>query len=198
MQKTALDRDIFKNADEEERRYFAMIDRVAMDRSDQIISNGRPAHAVYLLHKFFEIAEEQIRIFTGSLPQSFDHVQIYGNQCLADAAVGFLQRANSSVQVMIAGKLDVAEGQHSRDHPFLSRIWNSDIQGRFEVALASDEIDDLLPYHFLVMDRTAMRVEMDPEDATAIASFNNSDVVESLTSLFDSYMERSRERRLNR
>ena len=196
MPKTALTRDIFESADEEEQLYFEMIDRVARDRSDQVISNGRPAHAVYLLHKFFEIAEQSIKIFTGRLSQAHDGVLAYANPKLADAAVNFLQKANTSLSIVIADRLDVAEGESSSNHPFLTRIWNSEPKGQFEVYQALKNESPILPYHFLVMDGSAIRVEMNTEDVTAIASFNSSDLAAGLTSLYDAYVHDRRGREL--
>lgn len=196
MPKTALTRDIFESADEEEQLYFDMIDRVAKDSSDQVISNGRPAHAVYLLHKFFEIAEQNIKIFTGRLSQAHDGVLAYANPKLADAAVNFLQKASTSLSIVIADRLDVAEGENGSNHPFLNRIWNSEPKGQFEVYEASKNESPILPYHFLVMDGSAIRVEMNTEDVTAIASFNSSDLAAGLTSLYDAYVHDRRGREL--
>ena len=48
---------------EDEVFYFRSVDLLWNERSSAPISNGRPLHAVYLLHKFFEDAQKEVRIF---------------------------------------------------------------------------------------------------------------------------------------
>ena len=95
----AESRSIFpvQAAKEEERLYFEMIDAALEARDDKLISNGKPAHAVYLLNKFLASAERSVRIYTGKLSRAFGGILAYADPELARSAIQFLQKENSSL-----------------------------------------------------------------------------------------------------
>lgn len=52
---------------ESERFYFEGARKLFDERADVRFSNGKPAHAVYLMVLFFQMARRRMRIFSGSL-----------------------------------------------------------------------------------------------------------------------------------
>ena len=67
----------------EERLYFEMVSDAAARSRDLEISNGKPAHAVYLIWKLFDTARSSIRILSDSLRRELkdgdDHIWVYGD-----------------------------------------------------------------------------------------------------------------------
>ena len=76
----------------EEQLYFDMIDRAADAEQDRIISNGKAKHAVYLIRKFFDTTERNMRIYSGKLATHLNGVLAFGDPAVCNAAVDFLSR----------------------------------------------------------------------------------------------------------
>ena len=51
----------------EERDYFALVDEAAADSKNMLIGNGNAKHATYLMDKFLQRAEREVRLFSGGL-----------------------------------------------------------------------------------------------------------------------------------
>ena len=186
-------RSIFpvRNADDDEQLYFKMIDRAMVDKTDKAISNGKPGHAVYLLHKFLENAQRSVRIYTGNLMRVFDDVLAYAEPELVKSAISFLGKENSKLSIIIVDKPDVDEGQEIEEHPLLAAILEAEsdgyIKGKVEVSRGTREDWDGLEYHFAVMDDDATRLEVDTENAQAYVNFGKQDLGKRLADLFDTF-----------
>ena len=181
-------RSIFpvEDAIEEEMQYFRMIDEALQNPEDRVISNGMPAHAVYLLYKFLERAQEIVRIYTGRLSQSFNGVLAYADPKLAEAAIGFLAKPGTKLSIVIVDDPDIDDGQSIEDHPLLSSIATGDVQGEVKVSKGDPKQLDSFKYHFIVMDNQAVRIEFDTDAAKAYVNFRDQDFGKDLVSLFDS------------
>ena len=109
-------RSIFaaESVNEEERLYFKMIDAAFKAKEDRNISNGKPAHAVYLLHKLLDNAEKSVRIFTGNLSRTFNGVSAFADPEMANAAVNFLRQEHSVLSILVADDLDIDPEQSVR------------------------------------------------------------------------------------
>ena len=160
-------------AHEEEQLYFKMIDSVLKDQENKIISNGKPAHAVYLIHKFLANAEKKVRIYTGRLSQTFNGVQAYADPVIANSAIGFLRKENSELSIIIADDPDVPDGKPIEAHPLLSAIGDADIKGSIKVWKGKPSDWEEFRYHFIVMDDHALRIEVDTEKAEAFVNFSD-------------------------
>ena len=158
-------------ASEEEQAYFKAVDAVFESKEDRIISNGEPAHAVYILYKLLERAERKVGIYTGRLTQTFNGVLAYGDAVLAESAAKFLSRENSDLTIVIAGKPDVPDGRPIEEHPFLAALSKRQIRGKLKVAEASDADREEVDFHFVVVDNEAVRVETDIAAGKAYANF---------------------------
>ena len=188
-----VSRSIFpvETAEEEERLYFEMINAALEARENKLISNGKPAHAVYLLNKFLASAERSVRIYTGKLSRTFNGVLAYADSELARSAVQFLQKENSSLSIIIAGDPDVEEGQSIENHPLLAAISTAAISGSVNVSRGNSDDWEGFHYHFIVMDEEAVRVEYDTNKARAFVNFGYAETGARLARLFDAYQRDS-------
>ena len=180
------DRSIFVESSSEEKRYFRMIDDAAKKEQEKIISNSVPAHAVYIIHKFLSIAQQSVDICTGSLRRSFKGVRAYADPELAKAAVGFLNRGGR-LRIIIMSEPDLDEGQALDQHALLAALSQADVQdGCVTVHINSKQaVTQATPYHFIVMDDKAVRLEIDPEEAEAYVSFNHKKAGKGMSESFE-------------
>lgn len=180
-----------ETAEVDERLYFEMINAAHEAREDKLISNGKPAHAVYLLNKFLASAERSVRIYTGKLSRVFDDVLAYGDPELARSAIQFQQKENSSLSIMIAEDPDVEDGQSIKDHPLLAAISKAAIKGSVKVSRGNPDDLEGFNYHFIVMDEEAARVEYDTDKVQAFVNFGYAETGARLARLFDAYQRNS-------
>lgn len=171
----------------EERLYFKMIDASLESREDRVISNGKPAHAVYLINKLLACARRSVRIYTGRLSRTFDGVLAYADPVIARSAITFLGKEGSELSIVIADEPDVEPGQPLRDHPFLKAILDADIRGKLRVSKANEADRERFQYHFIVVDDEAMRIEIDTEKAQAYVNFGNAPFGKQLRGVFDEF-----------
>ncbi len=183
-------RSVFLNPTDEERGYFDMIDKVAAMPSNEVISNGKPAHAVYLVHKFLESAQHTVKICTGRLARQMAGVLAYADPKIAEAAIRFLRKEGSELTIMVIGNdgIDVDVGQDESQHPLLLALGEAknDIVGTFRVLRRKSGMPSLgIEDHFMVKDGTAVRIEVDTEKAEAYVNFEDEKFGETLTHIFD-------------
>lgn len=192
-------RNIFpvNTAKDEEQMYFQMIDRAMLAKEDNSISNGKSAHAVYLLYKFLAEAQQSVRIYTGNLMQVFDNVLTYAEPELVKSAISFLGKENSKLSIIIVDEPDVEKGQKIEEHPLLAAILKAEsdgyIKGEVGVSRGVQEDWEGFGYHFTVMDDEAMRIEVDIKKAKAYVNFGNPDLSKRLANLFDKFERNSKE-----
>lgn len=173
---------------DDERLYFDMIDRAIQAGKDETISNGKPAHAIYLIYKFLRAAQRSIRIRTGRLSRIIDgNLLAYADPTLAKAAIGFLQKEGAKLSIVVVKNPDIDDGESIEDHPLIARILAADIEGTLAVSLGNpDDLEDF-KYHFMVMDGLAMRIETSAEPDKAYVNFGDREFGELLSKTFDSY-----------
>ena len=184
-------RSVFTSSTGEEERYFKMIDHAMERKRNTVISNGKPAHAVYLIYTFLKNANQSVKIYTGRLMQEFSGVKAYADPKIAEAAIRFLRKENSILSIVIVGEADLASDQTIRNHPLVAAICNADIRGMLTVSKGSRSDWENLKNHFMVMDETAARVEVDTDKAEAYVNFGDERFARLVSSVFDSFEERS-------
>ena len=169
-------RSIFSNPTEEEKLYFKMIDRAVASCDTEIISNGRPAHAVYIICKFLEAAARRVNICTGRLRRTFGDVLAYQEPQLVQRAINFLQRGGE-LGILILDEPDVDLGRNVGEHPLLKALSDADIgDGRVNVYGFDERSDHLPDYHFVVMDGRAVRLEFEPDRAEAYVMLEDTEM----------------------
>lgn len=190
---TALDPFNPDTWSETERAYFHKVDSALERGTNLLFSNGLPEHAVYLIEKFFTNAKEEVRLFSGSLSRAIRDVEVYGNPKVA-AAVEKMLSSGVSLQVVLHNAIDVDEHESWVDHP-LVRIKNRlKREGRLSGSLhirqcSQDGIRHLEKFkflnHWMVMDRTAYRLETDIRRARAHVNFGDREMAGILADIFD-------------
>ena len=162
---------------EEERLYFDMIDRAADAEQDRIISNGKAQHAVYLIRKFFDTAERNVRIYSGKLARHLNGVLAFGDPAVCNAAVDFLSRnGNNRLSIVVDEPI-------SWSHPLLTAVHEAGLSERVSVSALQGE--PTVACHFLLRDDAAFRVEVDKNRAKALVNFNDEDFGGTLKEIFE-------------
>ena len=187
---------------ERERTYFERVDSAIALETNLLFSNGLPQHAVYLIEKFFTNAKEKVRLFSGSLSRTVGGVDVYGNPMVAKAVEKMLTNG-VSLQIVLHNAIDVDVDETWIDHP-LARIADrlnktGGVSGSLDIRKSSqDSIEHLRKHeflnHWMVMDRTAYRLETDIRRAKAHVNFGDSDMANVLADIFDDVLFRSAER----
>ncbi len=194
--------DVFdkKTWGEDERRYFEIIDQACLSKKNALLSNGQPAHAVYIIHKFLKNAQQHVRLFTGRLLCALEDVPVYQNMHIIKAARTFLGKSGATLSVILEKDIDVPPGGQPQDHPFIQAVAaakeSGEIQGSLKVYRALEEHIKILrevnfSYHWMVMDEQAYRLEKDTEKATAFVNFGDTEKAARLSGLFDDIAMRS-------
>ena len=108
---------------EEERAYFTSVERAFRERANMLISNGKPEHAAYLIKLFIANAHANVRLVSGGLPLMYgEGTPVFGSYDVVAALLNFLSRPNTSLHVLVHGKL---KGVSSIDeHPF---VWAAEM-----------------------------------------------------------------------
>ena len=183
---------------EGERYYFEHADDALKHKTDVLISNGKPEHAVFLTHRFFVHAEYQIRLFSGTLSRKYGNVHIYGNQHIVDALRQLLSDIKS-INIVLERPIDVDSDQSADDHPIVRTASELKQEGRLrgtlEIRQANQDALDFLRthnflYHWMVMDETAFRLETDIAHTQAHANFGDFNMAATLARLFDRVLYR--------
>ena len=186
-------RSIFNASTQEELEYFQRIDEMAKNKESRFISNGKPAHAVYLIYKLLRGAERTVTIFTGKLRQQFNGVAAYADPLLGYEASRFLRKENSSLSIIVEKELDVEDADEVSSHPFIRRIMDSpQRRGTIEVLQLGDSVEPEEKYHFIVADNRAFRLEINTDEAEAIANFWNVEYATQLNDIYDRFRQQSK------
>ena len=142
-----------------ERLYYKRVNHFFAHRVGKQFSNGSATHAVYLISQFLKRAQQEVRIFSGSLTrQTSDGVAIYSDPRLIHAAKEFL-RKDGRLRVLLQSGLDGSKDEH----PLVSALdeWKDKT---FFLRSASDHSISFLEkeqflHHMAIMDETAWRIE---------------------------------------
>lgn len=177
---------------EDERLYFGMVDRAIETLEYRVISNGKPAHAVYLIYKLFKAAQREVKILTGKLAQTLDGVLAYGDPEICAAVVGFLRRGGR-LSILVEKDLDGRGGSH----PLVTAVVDAGLGDRLALAQPQDDFQvHPWSHHFLLMDGTALRIETDAEKAEALVNFNDPELGGKLSAVFDRWLQNAKPLRL--
>ena len=185
-----------------ERRYFKIIDDALANGDDMQISNGKPQHAVYLLAKFLENASHSINMFSGRLSRYLDDgsVPAFADPHVLASACGFLER-DATLRVVLEGEPDVGPGtQDPERHPLVQvareLAGTGRLRGSLDVRKVKDRALEALhqakfDHHWMVMDGSAYRLELEPATTKAFANFGDAEYAEELEELFTVLHQRS-------
>lgn len=173
--------------------YYSLLDAALENKTDAVLSNGRPEHARFIIQRFLEHAKGTVRLFTGQLKRTFNGVQIYEDKTIRKVAKEFLGREGTRLAILLQNDIDVEEGE-AENHPLVKDILEAaqrhELKGTLEIRKASDNDVEWLctsdfPYHWMVMDEEAYRLETECEQAKASVNFGDPKMAEALAKLFD-------------
>ena len=183
---------------ERERYYFEHADAALKDKTNVLISNGKPEHAVFLTHSFFMHAKHRIRLFSGRLSRIYGNVHVYGNRHIVKALRQLLSD-EKTISIVLECPIDVDPDQSVSDHPMVQTAselrQEGKLRGLLEIRQADQDAIDFLTthnflYHWMVMDETAFRLETDIEHTKAHANFGDFKMAATLAGLFDRILYR--------
>lgn len=178
-----------------EKLYFKQIDLALKESLDFPLSNGKPAHAVYLIDKFLRHATRHVRLYSGNLRRTWDDIDVYGHMRVLDAARVLLQR-RADLSIVLEGEID---GGNVKEHPLIRNAlkWRDEgsMKGVLDIRQADQASIDFLNdrdfnHHWMVMDERAYRLEADTGDVKAHVNFGNRVVAKALCDIFDKHLFR--------
>ncbi|MHB8562388.1 MAG: hypothetical protein ACYDDA_00305 [Acidiferrobacteraceae bacterium] len=169
--------------------YYKNIDICAETKRNQMIANGFAEHAVYLMTKMFSHAANHVRLFTGGLVDDISSgasgvpALVYKSPELIAAAERFLSSENSRLEILVQDNCDSLSSR-----AFVREINQKKssgvIKGTVEIRKVSER-NMPLKHHFMVLDESGYRLELDHEKTKAIANFGDSDFASKLATVFD-------------
>ena len=113
------------------------------------ISNGKPEHAVYLIHKLLSNAKETVLLFCTNLALTDTSYLAYGSAYVIDVARNFLRNPGAELSIIVREDVDGGADNHPLIQAVRNEKGNGWMMGRFEVrrlqdGAASDEPDFIL------------------------------------------------------
>ena len=176
--------------DDDEKLYFKQIDLALEEELNLPLSNGKPAHAVYLIDKLLRNATKNIRLYSGNLRQVWDDIDVYGHEVILDA-VSVLLKRGADLFIVLEDEID---GGNVREHPLVRSAfkWNDEglMKGLLDIRQADQSSIAYLEghdfnHHWMVMDEQAYRLEADTGDIKAHVNFGDEVVGKALSKIFD-------------
>ena len=191
----AFDRTTWTPAEE---TYFGIVDSALEASENLAISNGKPQHAVYLLHAFLANTERTLRVHSGRLARFIDggKVAAFEDPAVLDGAHTLLSRQGAGFQALIEADLE------GPDHPLVELAKDmktkGTLRGKLEIRKASANAKKALNdanfrFHWMVMDRRAFRLETDPERGRATVNFGDIQNARALDMAFNALWPHSTE-----
>ena len=185
--------------DNDTEAYFnAFNDRVYSSKPD-LLGNSNPAHAVYVIKRFVDLAQQRVRMYTGSLQRVSDRpgytgLRIYSDPNLIESFRAFLSKSpGNSLQIVIEDEIDGQSNSHplveyfksiSKEDESCGKVELRKVSGKFRKAMEEKDLNR----HMVLVDDTYMRSEINHEKSTAILLFNDASNISKFTEFFDEFL----------
>lgn len=182
---------------EDEKLYFENVDWFLEKSSNNDLSNGKPSHAVYIINALLKRTTKKLRIFSGQLKlRSSDDMRYGGLPLWSDTAVvksivNFLSGGSGrSIEIVVEKSVDGGWEKH----PIVKAVKELKKEGKLKGSLSLRQLkpdqmksfkENKIPYHFVVSDDCAYRLETDTQKAEAIVNFGDCNVANTLSRVFD-------------
>lgn len=162
--------------------YRTFIDKLASEKSGDMINNSSGEHASVLAEVMFKYANKSLNIFTGSL-----YKDTYGKSEVIEQACNFVKTKGGVVRIVFQDPPGKISNEEIINHPLISSIRRccNNLDEQLFVHRIQSELAEEIPFHFLTMDDSAFRFEPDRSKPVAFASFNKQAVCEQLTGIFE-------------
>lgn len=177
--------------------YYAILDVALENKIDAILRNGRPEHARFIIQRFLERADTTVRLLSGKLSKVFEGVNVYGHEDIKESAKGFLRRDGTQLNILLQEEIDGGAG-NIENHPLVQELRalekRHELKGKLDIRRASEEdvkryLESDFPYHWMVMDESAYRLETDCQQAKASVNFGDPRMAKGLAEFFDRIFE---------
>ena len=162
-------------------KYEWAVNELARKKVDSLFPNGKPEHARIIFNKFFQMAKQKVRIYSGSLLSESNNTALFSWEPLIESAKNFLDKPNTSIEILLEGNLDKdgANKFYSELKNYTSR--SDAIKFKTLNRLKGKEDEP----HFAVMDQEGFRIEVNHGATKALASFNKPDIANRLVEIFE-------------
>ena len=168
--------------------YWDYLERLAINKSYDLFSNGGIDHTSILMTVFFDHSKE-VRIYTSSFRKD-----LMSSEPFLSGLRDFLNNSNHKLFILTP-KFDL-----NNNEPWMVLLKRSANQNRdlIQIRLINDINNNFIAENlsdnncgFAVFDNDKFRFEYEPENYRAFASFNQPDRCEELIVLFDTIFEKS-------
>ena len=181
---------------EDDLAYFEVVNDRFESGKASTLANSNPAHAIYIIKKLIDRAEEHVKVYSGCLQRvssnpSHQGLMLYSDPYLIDSFEKFLRRCkHCSLQIVVENDVDYDE---NRSHPLLSML--TSLKSEHEVGSANirridpDFLDRMKEHdtnrHLVMVDSKFIRIEISHEDSAAIVVFHDNETIGQLSDFFD-------------
>ena len=176
--------------------YFdAFNDKVYASKPD-LLGNSNPSHAVYVLKRFIDLAQRELRLYTGCLQQvsdrfGYEGLRIYSDPNLIESFRDFLSKSSqNSLKIVVEDEIDGSNGSHPLIECFKSIKSSGKSSGKVELRKIEKKLRDEMERleanrHLVLVDNSFMRTEISHEKSAAILLFHDSENITPISNFFD-------------
>ena len=173
------------------KKYKAVVRKLILHGTASEIENGEPRHARFVFHSLFKQARHSVVIYSDHLrrvvyeEEGDAMARVWAAVPVIDEARTFLRRADTSLRLLVANKLDGNPKHHGHDHPFLTElIGDEKRQGTIELIIRRRPEKSIfwnfVNNRFAVADENMYRLETSKSGMQAVANFNSPNFASSL------------------
>lgn len=176
-----------------DRNYKEFVTALSVSGENRTFLNSDEDHALEVLVRIFQTAQNEVRIFAGCLCHHVGNKQEY-----IIALSEFLERGGS-LKILL-NNYDVAIAKDSSLYKRLAYYKEKGYPLELKETSAHPFLTgdpDKKEVHFTVADNKAYRIETDIEKRTAECNFNNPDLAKGITSFFDQLFSREDAREID-
>ncbi len=176
-----------------DRNYKEFVKALSVSGENRTFLNSDEDHALEVLVRIFQTAQNEVRIFAGCLCHHVGNKQEY-----IIALSEFLERGGS-LKILL-NNYDVALAKDSSLYKRLAYYKEKGYPLELKETSAHPFLTgdpDKKEVHFTVADNKAYRIETDIEKRTAECNFNSPDLAKGITSFFDQLFSREDAREID-
>lgn len=154
--------------------YRQLVRSIASKRDSQPIYNASVEHASIVIENLFAKAKRRVDVLSGNF-----NPRVYGRTAVVEEAKLFLA---SSVNNKLRVILEEDSPEDRAIHPFFQMCADS---RSVQLRIASQDVQDLYGFHFVLMDNDSYRFESDKTKASAVAAFGHRKGAENLSGIYE-------------
>lgn len=159
--------------------YDQFIKNLVKEESTLTVPNSSESHALSILRAIFANSTSSIYLFSDQLSR-----RVYNDPQLLSSVTEFL-RNKKKLNILVRNQID---GSGDEQNLFLNTIKDDPSASVKRIGadnLLSNDNDGKPFSNFVVSDKKMFRLEVDPVKANAYCSFNNPDIAQKLSSIFE-------------